>query len=62
MIHVTKIYYIFHYEFLCFSLCAGYISGILQGKSQDECVAIGLRAATSALLSQSPVPKEFIVN
>lgn len=46
----------------CFSLCAGYISGILQGKSQDKCVTMGLRAAELALLSQSPVPKELNVN
>lgn len=47
---------------LCFSLCAGYISGILQGKSQDESVSMGLRAATSALLSHCPVPVELNVN
>lgn len=50
------------YIFLYFSLCAGYISGVLQGKSQDECVAIGLRAAKSALLSHKPVPLELNVN
>ncbi|XP_060851868.1 uncharacterized protein LOC132930169 [Rhopalosiphum padi] len=43
-------------------LCAGYISGVLQGKSQDECVAMGLKAATSALLSHRPVPIELNVN
>jgi hypothetical protein len=48
--------------FLLFSLCAGYISGVLQGKSQDECVAMGLKAATSTLMSHRPVPIELNVN
>ncbi|XP_050435452.1 uncharacterized protein LOC126842473 isoform X2 [Adelges cooleyi] len=43
-------------------LCAGYISGILQGKPQEECVAIGLRAATRALMSHLPVPPSLIHN
>lgn len=42
-----------------FSLCAGYISGILRGKSQEECVTMGLKAATSALMSHCPVPVDL---
>lgn len=43
----------------CFT--AGIISGILQNKSEEQCVSLGFHAATAALKSKSAVPNEIMV-
>ncbi|XP_073982867.1 uncharacterized protein isoform X2 [Rhodnius prolixus] len=41
---------------------AGFISGILQGFTEPECVSLGIRAAKQALKSNTAIPQKFDFN
>lgn len=41
------------------SFVAGFLTGMLKGLPEERCVALGFYAAEKALLSESPVPREY---
>lgn len=41
------------------SFVAGFLTGMLKGLPEERCVAFGFYAAERALLSESPVPREY---
>ncbi|KAL5285143.1 hypothetical protein ACFFRR_007092 [Megaselia abdita] len=41
------------------SFVAGFLTGMLKGLPEEKCVAFGFYAAERALLSESPVPREY---
>lgn len=42
------------------SLAAGFITAMLQGLSEEQCVSVGLNCAEVALKSSHNVPKEIM--
>lgn len=41
------------------AFCAGFITALLKAKTESTCVAVGLQAASTTLMSKRAVPKEF---